>query len=398
MYRVTTPPWCPFLSKPRSIAIPYCFSSIMHISTISIVATFFLLSPLSSASNSFAGTNNYFLHGLPTSDQDTYLSTLSSWGVKLIRLWVSQTPAGCVKGSTDVQAIPPLESTVGIYDTTVLDKLDATLALLKKHNIKALLSPHDANVISGANGCDAYCTKYGNQETFYASTEGKADYDARLKTIFNYVSPNFGVRWGDLSSVVWGFDIQNEPFTTATDKLSANDPDDWLCGRAGNMRPLLNDDISINTGGIGGSQYCCDHAFNAIPKALACDAIDVISMHGYMDKASDWAYYINGSASVVAAAKAHNKLALVEEWGVKSTSTDGFDRQVQVFNDNGVPWLYWQVVPGLDQTQSGAPSSCGYDGFEIGVASGKGDVKDAVAAADAATAEQNWEGAHTSAL
>lgn len=54
--------------------------------------------------------------------------------------------------------------------------------------------------------------------------------------------------------------------------------------------------------------------------------------------------------------------------------------------------LYWQVVPGKDQTQEGAPASCGYDGFEIGLESSKGDVHAAVSAANSATASQDWTG------
>jgi mannan endo-1,4-beta-mannosidase len=54
--------------------------------------------------------------------------------------------------------------------------------------------------------------------------------------------------------------------------------------------------------------------------------------------------------------------------------------------------LYWQVVPGLDGSQNGAPTSCGYDGFEIGINSQKGDVASAVAAANAAVAAQDWTG------
>jgi len=46
----------------------------------------------------------------------------------------------------------------------------------------------------------------------------------------------------------------------------------------------------------------------------------------------------------------------------------------------------------LDGSQAGAPTSCGYDGFEIGLNSEKGDVASAVAAANAAAAAQSWAG------
>jgi mannan endo-1,4-beta-mannosidase len=52
--------------------------------------------------------------------------------------------------------------------------------------------------------------------------------------------------------------------------------------------------------------------------------------------------------------------------------------------------LYWQVVPGLDGSEAGAPTGCGYDSFEIGLNSPKGDVASAVAAANAAPVAQSW--------
>lgn len=127
---------------------------------------------------------------------------------------------------------------------------------------------------------------------------------------------------------------------TNVDKLKANDPDDWLCGRATEMRKVLgNSSIKIATGGIGGSQYCCDHEFNMLDKALHCDAIDIMSVHGYMNKTTDWAYFITGDASVVDQANEAEKLVMVEEWGVSEKYYDDFDTQVDLFNVAGIPWV-----------------------------------------------------------
>lgn len=264
----------------------------MHANT-AFVLSFVSLSfgcPVVSATQSFAGTNNYFLHGLPPSEQEAYLSVLSSWGAKVVRLWVTGTTAGCVKGSTDETSIPQLENTVGTYDTTVLDKLDDTLALLSKYGMKAIISPHDANQVNGSNGCDAYCHKYGNQATFYSSSDAKQDYDNRLSTIMKYQSPNFGKAWASLNEVIWAFDLQNEPFSSSSVfyKLDDNDLDDWLCGRAGVLRNslALSSEITVATGGIGGSEVCCNREYNLLDKALYCDAIDIMSVHGYMSKVS----------------------------------------------------------------------------------------------------------------
>jgi hypothetical protein len=60
--------------------------------------------------------------------------------------------------------------------------------------------------------------------------------------------------------------------------------------------------IKVATGGVGGSHYCCDHEFDTLEKAMQCDAINILSIHGYMSKASDWAYYITGDKDVLTAA------------------------------------------------------------------------------------------------
>jgi mannan endo-1,4-beta-mannosidase len=89
---------------------------------------------------------------------------------------------------------------------------------------------------------------------------------------------------------------------------------------------------------------------------------------------------------------------MIEEWGVTSSPSGQFDQQVSVFNQNGVPWMYWQIIPGADQTQSCSGQCCGtnngnsYDGFEIGINSSKGNVKSAVAQARSVTALQDWSG------
>lgn len=245
-----------------------------------------------------------------------------------------------MKGSTNVKALPPLESTVGTYDPTVLNALDDTLKLLHANGIKAIISPHNANSLTGDAECDAYCKKYTSASNFYSSSDAKADYDARLKTILNYKSKNFGKKWKDLDDVILAFNLQNEPLIKQIDALNANDPDDWLCGRAGFLREVLGSSkIKVATGGVGGSQYCCDHEFNLLDKALRCNAIDILSVHGYMSKASDWAYFITGDKSVLKQANAAGKHVMVEEWGVSTSYEDNFDKQVKVFNDGGIPWV-----------------------------------------------------------
>ncbi|KAI9753777.1 MAG: hypothetical protein M4579_005011 [Chaenotheca gracillima] len=331
------------------------------------------------STSSFAGSNNYFLHALSADEQSNYIITGAT--------------GACEKGSQTTK-IPDLETTIGTYDDTVLDALDSVLAQLTEAGIKAIISPHDAGVVAGTNGCDVYCDKYTSSDNFYGSDSAKSEYDARLAHILNYVSPSSGKKWGQWPDAIAAFDIENEPMIGSVGKLQDNDPDDWICGRAGNMQSVIGGSgVRIATGGIGGSDYCCDHEFNLLDKALACDAIDIMSVHGYMTAADQWQYFI---PSLEQQAAAKGKLLMIEEWGVTGDPSGQFADQVAVFNDAGVPWLYWQVVPGADQTQSCSGSCCGnnngnsYDGFEIGLDSSKGDVAGAVSTANGQSAPQDW--------
>ncbi|CZR58020.1 uncharacterized protein PAC_07910 [Phialocephala subalpina] len=133
------------------------------------------------------------------------------------------------------------------------------------------------------------------------------------------------------------FDIQNEPMIASPGKLQNNDPDDWICGRARNMKKVLGSSaVKVGTGGIGGSEYS-GHEYNIINKSLYCSAIDILSVHGYMGQASQWAAYIPKLADQGAAQGKH---VMVEEWGVGTDSSyDSIATQATVFNNAGVLYL-----------------------------------------------------------
>lgn len=106
------------------------------------------------ASKSWAGTSNYFLQGMSTADQQSYIQQLASDGVKVLRVWVSDQPGGgsCVKGSISQTGVPELEESFGVFNDETLDLLDQTLVYLGENGIKALISPHDGNKLGGSNG------------------------------------------------------------------------------------------------------------------------------------------------------------------------------------------------------------------------------------------------------
>lgn len=306
------------------------------------------LSALASASSSFGGSNLYFLHGLSASDQANYIDTLASYGAKVVRVWVTGLSTGCTKGSNVVTGFPDFETTLGTYNYQTLTGVDNVLAQLAAKGIKAIISPHDGNLIHGSgtagNGCDVYCSAYGT--SFYSNSAAQAYYDARIKAILTYKSPSSGKTWGSWSDAILGFDLQNEPFQFTSDGAN-NDPSGWLCGRAKNFKQYITDsNIKVATGGIGGDQ---SHNYNMLSAALKCSSIHLMSVHGYVGDASTWGSILPNFESQ---ASSNGKLLYVEEWGVASNYNSGFDAQAAAINAQKIPWVpffnfpYYYAAPG----------------------------------------------------
>lgn len=339
-------------------------------------------SPLKARDNqNWAGSNIYMLQGLSSDVQDAYLKELSGAGAKVVRIWVNAQSAGCQKGINVANDVSDYEPSLGDYQSATLDALDATIAKIAANGMKALISPHDGNVISGSNGNDAYGQKYGTG--FYTNTEAKSKYDARIASILNYTSKSSGKRWGDWSDAIMGFDVQNEPFASTLDTCSGNDASDWLCGRAGNMKKLLNNNIKISTGGVGGD---ISHNCNFMKKAMECDAIDLVAVHGYKGTEAknpgEWAGNVDNWMS-----ESNGKLLYVEEFGTvegDDQQTD-FQGQADDITNGQIPWIYWQILP---------PKTCNTVGDDTyGVwQDNTVDWASSVKKAAAGSAKQSWSG------
>ncbi|RFU73379.1 glycoside hydrolase family 5 [Trichoderma arundinaceum] len=354
---------------------------------LNIAACALAASGVATASNSFAGSSLYFLHGLSASDQAYYINTLASYGAKVVRIWINGLGTGCVKGSNVVTSVQEFETTIGQYNWDTLAKLDKVLAQLAAKGMKAIISPHDGNDIhdgsTSGNGCDIYCKTYGT--SFYSNSNAQAQYDARIKAILTYKSPSSGLAWGNWSQAILAFDLENEPFQFTSDGAN-NDPSNWLCGRAQTFKKYITDtNIKVATGGIGGDQ---SHGHNMLSKALSCSSIDLMSIHAYVGSASTWGAL---SPGWISSAASNNKLAYVEEWGVATNYASNFDAQASAINGQSIPWVYWQMIPGSDGTQSCSSGCCsGYDGFEVGFNSGKGNLQNSIYQANSKTTKQDW--------
>lgn len=345
-------------------------------------------------SNSWAGTNNYFLIGLSDSEQDAYIDQLASFGAKVLRLWVNGQSAGsCQKGSTISVTIPPLEGSLGSFDDTVLDAIDGVLVKLAAKGIKAIISPHDAANQFKSGSDDPYWNAYGSGN-FYEDQAAFDAYDNRLSHVLNYQGKSSGKVWKNWNDAIMAFDLQNEPMATKIEECTGSSPAgaDWPCGRAEHMRSVLGADnpIQIASGGIGGdiSKEC-----NFMSAAVTCDALDLIAIHRYAGNLAsnpgEWSGAVDKYLS-----DANGKLVYVEEWGVKqyqgaADAAVEYPAQAGDLNKGQLPWVYWQIVP--EMTCDYDPKEDGDDSFSIPVDADV-DIAGPMKEAASTPAAQDWTG------
>ncbi|EWZ30500.1 hypothetical protein FOXYS1_5784 [Fusarium oxysporum] len=335
-------------------------------------------------SGSWSGTNNYFLQGISDSAQDAYIQTLSSYDTKVVRLWVNQASKGCQKGSQIVRDIPQLETTIGQYNKVTLDEIDKLLVKLSDKNIKAIISPHDANSLIGDYRKDAYWARWGSGY-FYGKQDAFDAYDARLSYILNYKGTYSGKVWKNWPNAIFSFNLQNEPMTPGPSNCKNGDPSGWACGRATFMRNAgLDSHILISTGGLGGD---FSHGCTFLPAVTQCKAIDAISVHRYASVPGKWSANLPNWLN-----QANGKKVYLEEWGVDSQQYDqksAFVSEVNDMNSAGLPNMYWQLLPPSSGGCSYNPKNDAGDPFGIYTNSGV-NLAGPINGATSSGAAQDW--------
>ncbi|KAF2036122.1 hypothetical protein EK21DRAFT_106228 [Setomelanomma holmii] len=301
--------------------------------------------------HSWGGVNYPMLQFFTPKHRDDTIRELVAANVRVIRLFIRP----------DEQHSDP-EHELGGFDKSLLDQFDDCMAAvhhLSKGQMKVIIVPHDAHALRGSNDvpCDAYCQKLnGAFLDFYSLDEYRELYKTRLEVFFkHYPSKAFDGRpWGDLSEIILGVDLQNEPFSGIWPIPSG---ESWLCDIANHLKFNLGLDqanIAVISGGISGPQSV-DGIQNFPDSAMECAAIDVIGIHGYFKKedgataGTSWAnMFIPGNTLTARAKgkKGQEKFLLVEEWAYVHTKFGHFYKKEAIFdqgnalNVRGIPWLY----------------------------------------------------------
>ncbi|KAI8934553.1 hypothetical protein NX059_008252 [Plenodomus lindquistii] len=299
---------------------------------------------------SFGGVNYPLLQFFTPRHRDDSIREIMKSGARVIRLFIRP----------DKQHDDP-EGELGGFDKSLLDQFDDTMAAihhLSKGQMKVIIVPHDAHALRGTNDvpCDVYCKKLnGAFLDFYSSDEMRELYKTRLQVFFkHYPSKNFDQRpWGELSEVILGVDLQNQPFSGIW-PIPAGES--WLCDMANYLKfnvGLDQSNIAVISGGVSGPQSA-NGIQNFPDSVFKCAAIDVIGIHGYFSKTdtatagTPWANMFVPGNTLTARARGKEgkgKLLLVEEWTYVDSKFGPFYKKEAIFdqgnalNLRGIPWV-----------------------------------------------------------
>jgi mannan endo-1,4-beta-mannosidase len=295
-----------------------------------------------STTQSWAGTNHFFLHTLPDSDQQQAIDILYRANVKVIRLFISTIHAGA-KNTNARQTMDIEHFEVGKFlDNTVLNRIDALLPRLERAGIKAIIALHDRYML-GTWGVDAYVKKYNldvvgtgfdgkaNQHlrNFYDNVNAMKAFDKRVAHILSFPSKSYpGKKIGQLSNVISSFNVQNEPMG----HLAKTFPK-WVCNRAENAKKYTK--IPISTG--GGTDY----AQSIELEYFKCPFIDHVGIHTYELDLGQASKYLQEGHKL---ALAHGKKIVLEEFGATGNKASKMKPLIQYSNQLGIPWMVWQTL------------------------------------------------------
>ena len=320
-----------------------------------LLALILVLLPLSSlaspsrslaapALRNWAGADSFFLFALSEADRIAHLSAMRNASMKVVRIFISAVGNGA-KGSSST-ATPDLEPvTVGVYNDTILHRIDQLMVEAVQYGVKLDISMHDRYAL----GCwseDAYYYTYkfpsgfpncnaqrNDVHQFYQNTSIEAAFDARLLHIVQHRNPYMGNRtWGQIPEAIFTFAAQNE----AQSFIPSRDWN-WACRRAATMRPHVNASILLSTNGAVVADSLQVELFK-------CPLLDVMAVHNYGGGEAVAANYSRVARQL---ADTYGKRVYVEEFGALgngSVKAAGIGAQIDGMMANHIPWMFWELL------------------------------------------------------
>lgn len=300
----------------------------------------------STTTSNWMGVNSMFLYALEDEDRRAHLDALQANGIHVVRVFLRHIPAGW-KGSS-ARTTPDLEDhTVGIYDDTILTRMDELMFECAQRNIKLIIGLHDRWSL-GCWAKDAYVSHFGlvdvspycdwqtNQPAAFYQSDGHVFVD-RLRHILKHPNPFFDNRpWSDLDEAVLAFQAENEPQGHMATLTGHNKT--WSCAMANVMRQELNANIMVSTGGSGTlDESMADYLFE-------CEDIDIVTLHSYE---GDSTVVQEGLQSALQKSRTapHQLRLILEEFGVNNRMYMEYFRQVLGHAVAlGIPAMPWEFL------------------------------------------------------
>ncbi|KAJ3202416.1 hypothetical protein HDU82_007369 [Entophlyctis luteolus] len=286
------------------------------------------------AKSQWSGVNSYFIHTLPSTDQESLLTSLQSAGVTKIRIFITSFAAGG-KSTNSVGADDLETTTVGVYDDTILDQIDQLMLRMSNYGMQLLICMHDRWSLTNEWGyCDGYCQKYSYTQ-FYTSSAAAADFDNRLAHVVQHRNPYMNNQmYKDLSSVIYAVEIQNEAQGTGNTGGGIVDKN-WWCNRATALKNVMGSSaVKVSTG--GGQNF----EDSLLAENFACSAIDVVAMHSYSTDLSSVSTYLDSAN----ASKNASQIVLFEEFGLNTAAKASWiDSVAAACNARSIPWMPWEA-------------------------------------------------------
>lgn len=332
------------------------------------------LPAVAATQTNWAGVSSYYLYSCNATVRAEALNAVRAAGLKVVRVFLlstSNNTAGAV-AACEASGVPDVEpAQVGVYDDTILARLDDLLLEAAARGLKLTVALHDRWSL-GCWRADAYQRKYNltradcrknpaanDPARFY--TEGRADFERRIHHILTYTSRHTGEALGQWHDAIFSLEAENEAFGDA--EMDATNAD-WVCRMSTVIRAHAHPSILVSSGG-GGIGLAEGAAEYARAKSLAeCPAIDVVGLHSYRAP-GDVAKQLSGYAAAIQPAR---KRLILQEWGVagpnSTAKAEAFRDTAAVAAAQRVPQMYWALQPAhapVPSSQHGvSPPSPGY--------------------------------------
>ncbi|WP_243240313.1 glycoside hydrolase family 44 protein [Clostridium cibarium] len=310
----------------------------------------------------FQGTNNYYLPYAPDYMVDDVFNKAKTMGLKVMRTW------GFLDGDKSCDIV--LQPSLGVYDENGFKKFDYVVKKAQEAGMK-LVIPF-INNWKDFGGIDKYVqwTGAGSHDKFYTNEACKTAYKNYINHFLNRTNSLTGVKYKD-DPTIMTWELGNEP--RCGDDKSGATLYNWVKEMSEYIKSI-DPDHMVAVGDEGffnrkDSKYSSDYDYNGgagvdWDKIVALPSIDYGTYHLYPDgwgRSVEWG--TQWIKDHIDAAKAVNKPAVLEEYGIKSNQESVYKTwNDTVLNYGGAGSMFWILTAvGFDGKQD-YPD---YDGFRV---------------------------------